>query len=96
MSHSDDKGLVLPPAIASTHVVIVPIWKTEDDKATIQTFIEKMIVPQIKNAAFVVHSEFLGDLTIPLQVKIDRDDQKSPGWKYNQYELQGVPLRIAV
>ncbi len=96
MSHSDDKGLVLPPAIAPIHVVIVPIRKTEDEKASVQTFIDKKIMPQIQAAQFVVHSEYLGDVQIPLNVKIDRDDQKSPGWKYNQYELQGVPLRIAV
>jgi len=96
MSHSDDKGLVLPPAIASTHVVIVPIRKNEDEKAMVHTFIEKKIMPQIETAVFSVSSEFLGDVVIPLQVKVDRDDQKSPGRKYNQYELQGVPLRIAV
>lgn len=96
MSHSDDKGLVLPPAITSVHIVIVPIRKTEDEKDTVQTFIEKKIIPQIQKASFSIQSEFLGEVNFPLQVKVDRDDQKSPGWKYNQYELQGVPLRIAV
>lgn len=87
---------MLPPAIASVHVVIVPIRKTEDEKNTVQTFIEKKIIPQIGKASFSIHSDFLGEVTIPLTVKVDRDDQKSPGRKYNQYELQGVPLRIAV
>ncbi len=88
MSHSDDKGLVLPPAIAPIHIVIVPIRKTDDEKAMVQTFIDKMIMPQIHNSVFTVSSAILGEVTIPLQVKIDRDDHKSPGWKYNQYELQ--------
>lgn len=96
MSHSDDKGLVLPPAVAPIHVVIVPIRKTDDEKAMVQTFIEKKIVPQIQSAVFTINSEFLGDVAIPLQIKVDRDDQKSPGRKYNQYELQWVPVRIAV
>lgn len=96
MSHGDDKGLILPPAIAPIHVVIVPIRKTEDDKEMVKTFIEKKIMPQIKAAEFIIKSEYLGEVKIPLQTKIDRDDQKSAGWKYNQYELQGVPLRIAV
>ena len=88
MSHSDDKGLVLPPAIAPIHVVIVPIRKSDDDKAMVQTFIEKKVIPQIEAASFVIDSEYLGNVTIPLKVKVDRDDQKSPGRKYNQYELQ--------
>lgn len=96
MSHGDDKGLILPPAIAPIHVVIVPIRKTDDDKEMVKTFIEKKILPQIKQAEFVIQSDYLGDVKIPLQTKVDRDDQKSPGRKYNQYELQGVPLRIAV
>lgn len=96
MSHGDDKGLIVPPGIAPIHVVIVPIWKTDDEKAMVKTFIEKKIMPQLEAVNFTIQSEFLGDVTIPLQMKVDRDDQKSPGWKFNQYELQGVPVRITV
>ena len=87
---------MLPPAIAPVHVVVVPIWKTDDEKDTVKTFIEKKIIPQIQKASFSIQSDFLGEVSIPLAVKVDWDDQKSPGWKYNQHELQGVPLRIAV
>ena len=51
MSHSDDKGLVLPPTIAPTHVIIVPIWKTDDEKDMVKTFIEKKIL-HLKRKAF--------------------------------------------
>lgn len=47
MSHSDDKGLVLPPAIAPIHVVIVPIWKTEEDRVEIERHIDTHILPSI-------------------------------------------------
>ena len=87
---------MLPPAVAPIHVVIVPIRKHEDEKAMVQTFIEKKIIPQIEASVFTITSTYLGEVTIPLKIKVDWDDQRSPGWKYNQYELQGVPVRIAV
>lgn len=77
MSHSDDKGLVLPPAMAPIHIVIIPIGKTDDEKEMVKTFIEKKIIPQIEHAKFTIQSNILGDVNIPLQVKVDRDDQKS-------------------
>jgi len=98
MSHSDDKWLVLPPAIAPIHVVIVPIWKNDEDKAVVAAYIEKL-QEAIEAQSLHVASRYLSRGQwhhIPLVTRIDRDDQKSPGRKYNQYELQGVPLRIAV
>lgn len=96
MSHSDDKWLILPPAMAPIHIVIIPIGKTDDEKDMVKTFIEKKILPQIEHAKFSIQSDILGEVHIPLQVKVDRDDQKSMWWKYNQYELQWVPLRIGI
>ena len=96
MSHSDDKGLVLPPTLAPIHVVIVPIWKTDEEKETIKNYIDEKIVWALKSATLNISSAYLWDLQLALQVRVDRDDQKSPWRKYNQYELQWVPLRIAV
>lgn len=81
MSHSDDKGLVLPPAIAPIHVVIVPVFKTAEELEQISNYIESS-TKKIKSDWYTV--------------KLDHDDQKTSGRKYNQYELQGVPLRVAV
>ncbi len=96
MSHSDDKWLVLPPAIAPYHVVIVPIWKNEEDKKLIESYIDEKIVWPLKKASINVGSKYLWDMHLAVQVKIDRDDQKSPGRKYAEYELKWVPVRIAV
>tara|TARA_Y100001933_G_scaffold261890_1_gene317647 strand:- start:1568 stop:3043 length:1476 start_codon:yes stop_codon:yes gene_type:complete len=81
MTHSDDFGLVLPPKLAPIQVVIVPIYKNADQLAQI--------------------SEFANSLTSELResgvtVKFDDDDNKKPGWKFAEYEMKGVPLRIAV
>lgn len=123
MSHSDDKWLVLPPAIAPVHVVIVPIWKTEEDLNNIKKFVYEYFIKDLCHKEFVNFDELnydymeleefeMGESTyynhatsstdgrykykIPLKVKFDADDQKTPGRKYNQYELQWVPIRIAV
>jgi prolyl-tRNA synthetase len=58
MSHSDDKGLVLPPVLAPLHLVIVPIFKTEEDLATIKSFLQPAI-EKIEKADFITESEFL-------------------------------------
>lgn len=88
MSHGDDKGLILPPAIAPIHVVVVPIWKTAEDKQAIESYIQEYIIVPMKQKYLHIASEILGEKDIPIIVRIDRDDQKSPGRKYNQYELQ--------
>jgi prolyl-tRNA synthetase len=81
MTHSDDNGLVLPPKLAPIHVVIVPIYKGEEQ---LQAISEKMVA--LKKAL-----EVKG-----ITVKYDDDDQKKPGWKFAEYEMKGVPVRIAV
>ncbi len=81
MAHSDDEGLVLPPKLAPLHVVIVPIHKTPEQFAQIS---EK--ANQIKQ-----------DLkSLGLEVKYDDDDSNKPGWKFAEYEMKGIPVRIAI
>ena len=81
MTHSDDEGLVLPPRIAPVQVVIVPIFKGDEQKAMID---EKMavVVASFKAAG--------------IRVNYDNTDNNRPGWKFAEYELKGVPIRIAV
>ncbi|GLU13117.1 hypothetical protein SLE2022_297630 [Rubroshorea leprosula] len=81
MAHGDDAGLMLPPKVAPIQVVIVPIWKKEDDKTG------------VLNAASSV-LEVLK--TAGLKVKLDNSDQRTPGWKFNFWEMKGVPLRIEI
>jgi prolyl-tRNA synthetase len=81
MAHSDDQGLILPPKIAPFQVVIVPIYKGEESKATIDAKADE-IIASLK--------------ALGIRVKYDNSDNSRPGWKFAQYELQGVPVRIAM
>ena len=81
MTHSDDKGLVLPPNLAPIQVVIVPIYKSDEELEAISKVANEL-------------SQDLKDEGI--SVKFDNRDTQKPGWKFAQYELQGVPLRIAI
>jgi len=81
MTHSDDNGLVLPPKLAPYQVVIVPIYKGEEQLAAISEVAEGLMK----------HLRLAG-----VTVKFDNRDTHKPGWKFNQYELQGVPIRIAI
>lgn len=81
MTHSDDNGLVLPPNLAPIQVVIVPIYKSEEQRQAIADKVQPLI-------------EELEELGI--SVKFDNDDSKRSGWKFNEYELKGVPVRIAI
>ena len=81
MTHSDDKGLVLPPKLAPIQVVIVPIYKNEEQ------------LEQISEVA----NRLANDLRAKgISVKFDNRDTQKPGWKFAQYELQGVPVRLAI
>ena len=95
MSHSDDNGLVLPPALAPIHIVIIPIAKTEEDQKEILNTLAPTL-DELKKSKFTINSEFLGEYNIPYKVKIDDDNQKTPWWKFNEWELKGVPVRIAI
>ena len=81
MAHSDDDGLVLPPKLAPIQVVIVPIYKGEEQKNAID---EK---------AHALISELKA---MNISVKYDDDDSRRPGWKFAEYEMKGVPVRIAI
>jgi prolyl-tRNA synthetase len=81
MTHSDDEGLVLPPRIAPVQVVIVPIFKGEEQKALLDEKVDAMV------ASFKAAG---------IRVKYDDSDNQRPGWKFAEYELKGVPVRIAV
>ena len=81
MCHSDDNGLVLPPKLAPYQVVIIPIYRSEEQLAQIDA----------KVAEIVSKLRALG-----VSVKYDNNDNKKPGWKFAEYELKGVPVRLAL
>lgn len=81
MAHSDDDGLILPPKLAPLQVVIVPVYKSTEDKEKINT----------KVAGIQENLKALG-----ISSKYDDDDNKRPGWKFAEYEMKGVPVRIAI
>ncbi len=81
MSHSDDNGLVLPPKLAPIQVVIVPIYKGEEQLAKISERVAP-ILAELKAKG--------------VSVKFDDSDNKKPGWKFAEYELKGVPVRLAL
>ncbi len=81
MAHSDDNGLVLPPTLAPIQVVIIPIYKGDEQLAEISKTIHPL-VKELKNKG--------------ISVKYDDRDTYKPGWKFNEYELKGVPIRLAV
>jgi prolyl-tRNA synthetase len=89
MTHSDDKGLVLPPRAAGIHVVIVPIIKGNDKDQAVLEVADKL--------AYELKNPELGALLgCPIRTKVDRDTQHSAGWKFHEYELIGIPIRIEV
>lgn len=81
MAHSDDNGLVLPPKLAPIQVVIVPIYKKMEELAAISEKVDE-IIPKLKARG--------------ISVKYDDSDNKKPGWKFAEYELKGVPVRLAI
>jgi prolyl-tRNA synthetase len=81
MAHSDDEGLVLPPRIAPIQVVIVPIFKGDDQLAQISEKVD-VLVKELK--------------ALGVSVKFDNSDNARPGWKFAEYELKGVPVRVAI
>ena len=81
MTHSDDNGLVLPPMLAPFQVVIVPIFKNQDELALISDVVEKLKSDFLRNG---------------ISVKFDNRDKIRPGEKFAQYEIQGVPIRLTL
>lgn len=81
LSHSDDNGLVLPPKLAPTQVIIIPIYRSDEEReATCRKASE--LCQQLLNAG--------------IRAKTDLRDTHKPGWKFAEYEMRGVPLRLAV
>jgi prolyl-tRNA synthetase len=81
MTHSDDNGLVLPPKLAPDQVVIVPIYRGEEELAHVEA-VAKALQTRLR--------------ALGMRVKYDGRDTHKPGWKFNEYELKGVPVRIAI
>jgi len=81
MTHSDDNGLVLPPNLAPIQVVIVPIYKTDEEFAAVSDEAKQLMARLRK---------------LNITVKYDDRTTHKPGWKFNEYELKGVPLRVAI
>jgi len=81
MSHSDDNGLVLPPKLAPVQTVIVPIWRSDEERALVLNYCEQ-IQAELRAAG--------------VRFRLDDRDQYKPGWKFAQHEVEGVPVRIAV
>ena len=81
MTHSDDEGLVVPPKLAPLQVVAIPIYRSDEEKASIVAkFEEWAVLLKTKGISF----------------KIDDDDNRRPGWKFAEYEVKGVPVRLAL
>jgi prolyl-tRNA synthetase len=80
MTHSDDEGLVLPPRLAPTQVVVVPIFKNDAERSAVMAVVEQLT------------AEWRGKL----RFKVDDRDNLTPGFKFNEWELKGVPVRIEV
>jgi prolyl-tRNA synthetase len=89
MTHSDDKGLVLPPRLAATHVVIVPIMAKAETKAQVLEAAEKL-------AQAIREQGIRAGLPYTVGVHVDTDETKQPGWKFFEYEMIGTPVRIEV
>lgn len=81
MTHSDDEGLVLPPKLAPIQVVIIPIYKNEEELDAISAE-AKALAAKLKQ--------------LGISVKYDDNDNRRPGWKFAEYEVKGVPVRVAI
>src|SRR5579884_2178625 len=88
MTHSDDQGLVVPPRLAPIHVVIVPIYRREEEKRAILEAANRLSADLCAQPV----GEWLN--YDPLVIKVDDRDQYQPGYKFNEWELKGVPVRV--
>ncbi len=80
MTHSDDDGLVIPPRLAPTQVVVVPIYRNDTERSTVMEVVQRMTA----------------DWKGRLRFKIDDRDNLTPGFKFNEWELKGVPIRVEI
>ena len=81
MAHGDDKGLVMPPRLAPYQVVIIPIWRKDEERDAVLSLVDD-VEARLKQGR--------------IRVTSDRDDSHSVGWKFNEWELKGVPIRIEI
>ena len=79
--HGDEKGLILPPRIAPIQIVIVPIWRKDEEKAVVEEAVSA-VESQLREAG--------------LRVEVDRRDTVTPGFKFNDWEMRGVPIRLEI
>ena len=91
MTHSDDRGLVLPPKLAETHVVVVPIL----GKAAKDLALKEKLYQAAQHLGEQIRSEAAsGKLGYEVGVFVDQDETKKPGWKFHEYEVTGIPIRV--
>lgn len=81
MVHGDQQGLIIPPRVAPYQVVIVPIWRKDEEKADVLAAVDR-ISAMLKEAG--------------VRIRVDASEAKSAGWKFNEWEMKGVPLRIEI
>jgi prolyl-tRNA synthetase len=80
MVHGDDAGLKLPPSVAPVQVVVVPIWRTDEERLAVEAAVDRA-------------RERLAEVA---RVRVDARDDRTPGFKFNEWELKGVPLRLEI
>ncbi len=88
MTHSDDQGLVLPPRLAPIHAVIVPIYKTDAEKTAVLEAAHKLAA-SIRDLPMREWLDY-----DPVSAKVDDREQYQPGYKFNEWELKGIPVRV--
>ncbi|MCK5519672.1 MAG: proline--tRNA ligase, partial [Candidatus Marinimicrobia bacterium] len=81
MTHGDDKGLILPPRLAPYQIVIVPIYRSDEDKSSVMNYVDSLN-KELKDKGVRTH--------------VDMRESMSPGFKFNDWEMKGVPLRVEV
>src|SRR5687767_7287337 len=81
MVHGDQQGIIVPPRIAPYQVIVIPIWRKDEEKAGVLEGVDR-VVATLKGAG--------------VRVKVDAADNKTPGFKFNEWELKGVPLRVEI
>ncbi len=81
MTHGDANGLILPPKVAPVQAIIIPIWRKEGEREAVMSAVDE-VYTSLKAAG--------------VRVKVDHDEEHTPGWKYAEYELRGVPLRLEI
>ncbi|MHB0871748.1 MAG: proline--tRNA ligase [Chloroflexota bacterium] len=80
MVHGDDSGLMMPPRVAPVQAVVIPIWRKDPEREQVAEAVDRL----------------KATLGTDIRLQVDWDDEHTPGWKYNEYELRGVPVRIEI